>query len=462
MATHDLGEMLAERPLRFGVDSATGCDRFDYQPGQPNLYMLMRFKQLLVAEHGLESGFDLYRRTIPRHAGAVLERKRLESHHAFCSSHALDFREIFPAGEEIVLVPPRVIGKGNHRPLRNSTRSFYVACLSNARVRGRSAVTEVGDMALADFQGDELARIDDEMEFDSGVFHRHSDDVWMVGDAQPDLEFDEAISLLGARTDFFGDWLCDYVTRYVAATLYQRLPGVPILVDASLPPTLRQALDLMLLPGSQVVEIPAFRGVQVERLWQMPGIGYMPFHQKLNEKFRWDYVAGSPARFVAVEEEMARRADRFLGADRGPSRVYLARKEFRHRLMTNFREIESIAEEYGFDIVYPEELDFGGQAKLLRDARFVVGPEGSAFFLDYFLRPGAKVCILNHEETEGLTLHNWAAGVRDRELTVITGPETNERRGRSQDMDYAIDASAFRRFLDEWLNGSLAMASADS
>jgi hypothetical protein len=89
MTIHRLEEMLAGRPLRFGLESATGCDRFDYQPGQPNLYLLMRFKQLLVAERGLESGFDLYRRTIARHADATLARKRLESHHAFCVSRAL-------------------------------------------------------------------------------------------------------------------------------------------------------------------------------------------------------------------------------------------------------------------------------------------------------------------------------------------------------------------------------------
>ena len=39
--------------------SVTGCPAFDYAPGQPNLYLMMRLKQDLVATHGLERGFEL-------------------------------------------------------------------------------------------------------------------------------------------------------------------------------------------------------------------------------------------------------------------------------------------------------------------------------------------------------------------------------------------------------------------
>jgi Glycosyltransferase 61 len=452
MAVYDLDAMTVEKPLRFGERSATGCDYFDYRPGQPNLYLMMRFKHLLAEKHGIENGFQLYRRTIARHRDAALGRYRLVSHHAHSSVKAIAFSEIFPAGEAIVLAPPKVLGIGNHRPLANTTRSFYVSCLENARVFGRSSITEVEGRALADFQGEELARIDDEVEFDSAVFRRDGEDVWMISDAHPALEVDEALSLLGGRTDFFGDWLCDYVTRYVAATMGARLMAMPVLIDANMPPTHRQALDLMLVPGTKVVEVAAFQTVNVKRLWQAPGICYMPFHQKLNEKFKWDYVAGSPERFIAVEDEMLRRVNLALSRDSGPSRVFLARKVFRHRKLVNHLAIEEIAAARGFAISYPEDLDFAAQAKLLRDARFVVGPEGSAFFLSYFLGRGAKVCILNHHETEGLVLYNHDADLKDIDLTIITGPEVGPRRGRSQDMDYEIDPDLFRRFLDQWLD----------
>ena len=110
----------------------------------------------------------------------------------------------------------------------------------------------------------------------------------------------------------------------------------------------------------------------MRRLWWAPGQSYMPFHQVLNERFVWDYVMSSPAHFLPIEDEMGRRVDLVLGPKRGPSRVFLARKDFRHRKLVNRSEIEAIAKEHGFAIAYPEELDFAEQARLLRGARHVV------------------------------------------------------------------------------------------
>jgi hypothetical protein len=130
--------------------------------------------------------------------------------------------------------------------------------------------------------------------------------------------------------------------------------------------------------------------------------------------------------------------------------LILARKAFRHRKMTNHREIEAIAAAHGFVISYPEDLDFVSQAKLLRDARFVLGPEGSAFCLLYFVGRGAKICLF-HQETEGLLLYNKCLPLKEVHLTVITGPDTGDHDRRKQDnRNCMIDAEAFRRFLDEW------------
>jgi hypothetical protein len=179
----------------------------------------------------------------------------------------------------------------------------------------------------------------------------------------------------------------------------------------------------------------------------------MPFHQKLNERFKWDYLGRILRDFAPVEKEMMRRADLVDAPASGPTRVFLARKNFRHRNMINHAEIEAIAASFGFAIVYAEELDFAAQARLLRRAHYVVAPEGSSLFLCVFMGRRAKLCILNHQQTEGLVLYAGRAGPdfdREIELTIITGPEAGERSGRSQDMNYAIDPEVFYDFLVEW------------
>jgi SAM-dependent methyltransferase len=446
----DLAELTdAGRSPRLAAQSATGRDRFDYAPGQPNLYMTMLFKHFLVKDYGIEIGFSLYRQVIAPHRQASLKPLALISHHTYCAARASTFREIFPAGEPIAVPPPRVIGHGNHRTLTNTSRSCFVACVDNAVVRGRSAIIEVGDVALADFQGDELTRIDDEMEMDSAVFHRDGDQIWVIAEDRPARRMETAFILLGPRTDFFGDWFGESISKYVAATLRGDLPPVPILIDACMPRTHRQALELMVPGDVEIIEIPAFETVHVERLWSASAIGYHAFHQQQNQRFKWDYFLTSPKTDVAVDGEMVRRVDLHLGDRRGPERVFLARKAFRHRKLENHLEIEAMAAEAGFAIVYPEDLDFVDQAGLLRSARFVIAPEGSAFFLAAFLKPGARACLFNHQETEGLALYSGWCALMGIDLTIITGPLAGPHHV-PQHVDYRIDADVFRRLLAEW------------
>jgi hypothetical protein len=40
-----------------------------------------------------------------------------------------------------------------------------------------------------------------------------------------------------------------------------------VLIDAHMPNTHRQALQLMLIFGTDITEIPAFKSVEVRRLW---------------------------------------------------------------------------------------------------------------------------------------------------------------------------------------------------
>src|ERR1700676_2735793 len=182
------------------MPSLTGCRYFDYSPGQPNLYLLMRFKQALVAEFGLERGFAVYRQTVTRHARTPLCERLLESQLAFSVTGSAAFTELAPAGVAFTVERPRIIGPSNHRMLSASTRSFYIACLADVRIRGRSEVINTGDSSLIDFQGVELYRIDDETEFDSAVFHCAKDAV--VYDITPEsdaglMEVDEGFTLLG-------------------------------------------------------------------------------------------------------------------------------------------------------------------------------------------------------------------------------------------------------------------------
>src|SRR5262249_40264951 len=150
----------------------------------------------------------------------------------------------------------RVIGAGNHRPLSGKSRSQYVACLEGATVRGRSALIEFDGHLLRDVQDDEFEALDDEVEWDPSVFRSDGRHVWHIEHAEPDppIQLEEAFTLLGVHTDFFGHWMWEYLPKYGAARQSKRMPDVPVLIDAHMPKSHRQSLEVLFGAASPLIE----------------------------------------------------------------------------------------------------------------------------------------------------------------------------------------------------------------
>jgi capsular polysaccharide biosynthesis protein len=428
------------------------------------LFELMRLKQRLAASFGVQEGFNLYQRAMelpecvdvqpkPVTDRDLIRHKPLRSLRS--ASENFDFfLEMDPPGEPFLVPPARVIGKSNSCTLRGLARSSFLTCVKDARVRGRSAFIDLEEVALLEYQGGELARLDDQLDFDPAIFQATNDAVWIITpkDNGGLLELDEAFTLLGPHAHDFGHWIWEYVPKYVAAARSGALPPVPILIDEVMPTTHRQALELMLPENVDVVTVAPYQSARVRRLWCAAGEFYLPVLEKRNERLKWDYFAAPPARFSALIRDMSRRADRVLAPVTGPERVFLARQSWRRRKLLNHVEIEAAARACGFQVIYPDELNFQEQVRIIRSARFVTGPDGSAFYLAFFARPGTKLCILSNPYT--LVTQAEQTGLLSEAgigVTVITGSSAPRDPEYPDFDDYTIDQVVFKSFLDQWL-----------
>jgi len=424
-----------------------------------DLFAGLAVKEALIARDGVADGFAAFQALTTLPACASLTTRKLVSLHAAPKRARAAWHMLDAGGEPYTLPAPPVIGDGNQYDLTGIGRPIFLGCLKDARLRGRSAVIELASCALVDFQGDELTRLDDRLAFDPAVFHHDGDTLQLLTPPadQPERVIPEAFHLLGAHTDAFGHWLWEYLPKFLAASMSGKLPPMPILIDAVQPfgvmPASHRALLLALAPpGTEVIEVRRFETLRVEKLWVTPGQMHMPLLERINPKFRWDYLGSPPARLAHVMREMDRRLPHRAG--RGLHRVFLARPASNHRRLVNKLVIEGIAQARGFEIVYPETLDIHGQAALLREADFVLGPEGSAFFLAFFARPGTQICLLDHPHTAGMTLLTAPLreiGVQSR---MFTGPFAQVEAEFRHCSDYSIDEIAFAQFLDRWLAGA--------
>jgi capsular polysaccharide biosynthesis protein len=140
-----------------------------------------------------------------------------------------------------------------------------------------------------------------------------------------------------------------------------------------------------------------------------------------------------------------------IGTAGGTEKIYLARKAGSHRKMINHQAIEAVAARAGFRCVYPEDMDFIEQLRAVRQAKYLVGPEGSAFFLGFFAQPGTKAGILNHPHTEYLTTVTALLEAAEVDCTVLTGPFRRvDPDDYTHHSDYEIDADGFSEFLRDW------------
>lgn len=416
-------------------------------------YCLMRFRLALVAALGRDEGFRIYRALAGLPDTESLAYKPLKAIVDTARAPGASFHLIRPAGGPSAIPPPRVVGEGNHRPLIGHTRSHYLACIPRARVRGASSLVETDTDLLFDVEGDELEAIDTEFAFDAAVFAGDNAGAWVIrpaGDAAA-LQVREAFSMLGARTVNFGHWMWEHFLKYANVRAAGFALDMPVLIDGGIPPAHRQSLEV-LYPGINLVEVPPYQTVAVERLWVAPTLQYSSIFERRNAKFCWDALICPEQDVASALAEARARAGDQLPAD-GPRRVYLARHDWRHRKLENRERIEGIARDAGFTIAYPETLDFAGQSTLLRNAEAIIAPEGSAVALCMFAPRGARLMLLDGPTTDILVTYRPYFDAIGLGMVVIAGRTTHRHAEWEELSDYEIDEDVFAGELHAMLAG---------
>jgi len=415
----------------------------------------------LNQRYGSDWGFRLFRQLMSYPASAHLRPRPVSSVKEVAEQRAAVFHLLEPAGESFVLEPPQVINCGNHRTLHGVSRSMYVAAFERALLQGWSQLVRVGDEVLLDFEGSEFDSVDDQLEIDSAVFQHQGRLALLIEDAanRPPRRIEECFSLLAPSSLNFGHWVGEYLPRLAAALSSVIVPDVPVLIDADLPRQHRQSLALLLPKSERIIEIAPGEIVEAGKLWYAPTYYYAPVHAEMNDRYSDDLVAAPPARFARLVSFMKGRFRARIDEVNGPERIFLARRPLKKRRLVNYQAIEAIAVRHGFSIIYMEDHDFADQLRLIRNARFVTGPDGSAFFTTFFAEPGTRLAILNHRHTELLSRFTALLNALEVKTTVITGPFTDEdpirvhwsRAAYPHFGNYEIDEGTYARFLEGWL-----------
>jgi hypothetical protein len=141
------------------------------------------------------------------------------------------------------------------------------------------------------------------------------------------------------------------------------------------------------------------------------------------------------------------------GGARGGRRIFLSRRAFvdSHTPARHFRQEEEFAAiastEFGFEVVFPEQLPWPDQVALFMDAEAIVGEFGSGLHAAMFSRPGTRIVSIGF----GNLTQSYIAALRGHELAYLRtdGPLSAE---------FSADAEHFRRLMGEVFGGAPAGA----
>jgi hypothetical protein len=411
----------------------------------------LRLKQEAVARLGPEGAFPLLREALQVPGlDDLLPRPVLPLVDAARGGSA--FNLLWEGGEQFVREPPSTIGGAPAAPMPGRTRSGYLAMLDDARVRGRSSLIAWQGRILHDIEAGE-GTFQDSPGYDPGLLHAEGGTFWMMEAAAPALRLQEAFWLGGSHTVDFGHWVTEYLPKLMLARLAGLPDGVPVLVDAIIPATVREALPMFLAPGTPIVVAPHLSEVAVERLWCAPTPQYTGFYPMVWDEATWSGRSVDPRRMAALLRAIRDVPGLLDGPPAAPRKLFLARKASRgKKKLLNHGDIEALAMARGFERIYPEDHSLTEQIRLAAHATHILAPEGSNGLLAFFANPGARVGILSPPYTYPLTdvsaiLH--ALGI---DVTVQVGPDLPT----AEDFcpfwnDYRIDPDGFARWLGNWV-----------
>lgn len=348
-----------------------------------------------------------------------------EAIHAFCSATAVAEPQVllgpFPlrAGDAwpgaatspaapIEVPRPRSFGAAlDWSPAVGATHSAtgYALCLPEGEARGGSDLVLGADgWALHDSLSHPLGALAN-LVHDKAVACRHAERVLVRAPGQRLEVPGEAVSLLGVSSRQYGHWLFEFLPRLRHLEGHLDWQGATYLVDAGMPATHLEALQLVLgqVPRTQVVE--ADTAVRASSLW-IPGRDvFFPHyvHQSVS-----DSVHIAPSHRPGLQWLRQRwLAGRSLAK---PHRRWFVRRGTPLRGLVNQDEVEAhLVRRWAFQPIQPEALAFDEQVELFSEAEWVVGAHGSALSNAVVCPSGARMLTLFNGQPGNLP--SWAAAL---------------------------------------------------
>jgi tetratricopeptide (TPR) repeat protein len=204
--------------------------------------------------------------------------------------------------------------------------------------------------------------------------------------------FDRGLMMFGVQSANYGHWFLEYLPRMLAFDSELCGKEFSIVVDANIPQSHLQSLNLLNSKKRPIVTLQPNERVAFSTLGMAPVPAFFPLD--VDEGAAYDAVWPRDI-FSQLKAKILEglETEGFVFS-KIPTRLFLSRRSFSSRQLVNEVELENFLHDIGFITIYPETMSFSEQVDVFQSASIVVGSCSSALTNAIFCNSGARIVAL--------------------------------------------------------------------
>lgn len=255
---------------------------------------------------------------------------------------------------------------------------------------------------------------------------------------EPNIVLESEAILIGGNSNF-GHWIFEHVFRLTTLDLHPHLKSLKLLITKDVPARFLEFLYLLGYKKEQLCLIDYTDTVRVPKLW-VPSVTYYMGHYsdaqiyvspEAIHKLRYSFLQ---ERSLLTTHHLTKKL-----------RVYVSRRKAKWRRLLNETQVIEFLLQYGFQVVYLEEMSPKEQLDLASQTEILVMPIGGGSMVSMFLPKDAFIVDLMYKRFYSqLTSINFAHVLGQYYHRIDGNPVSvpDERKGTvTEPFDYDFEIS---------------------
>jgi len=356
---------------------------------------------------------------------------KLTSFKAYCLANNLYYQEIQTVGQKNIIYQPDIFNGKKIRSQKNievSKLPVYIAEIPHASLLSGSNIVlvENNQQAIIDdaffmFDRQRLYLDAPLRTFISG-YSVSTNDI-LVRATPNNLSIESAIYIGGTYSFNFYHWLIEYLPSFWIVNQFEQYRDFPVLVDEKSVkhPNMKAALGQINIVNREIISISAGTAYHVDKLVIPSKLGYVNPSPLGDFKATDNIIHREAIEFLrmtfCVSSQQQQSVNKLL---------FLARRGNIITRISNQEEIQSVFSNYGFEIIYPEELSLEQSIELFSQAKIIAGATGAAMTNIIFAPKNTVVLCLLGENTANNTIFSNIAGIIGQQMIYILGKSNRD------------------------------------